>query len=209
MRILPRRRADHGAWTLRRCEEMPMTPTRAGDPGFRRRFGGQGAVMRRSPMTTKRPRKPGPFRVCAGYPAKPHPCAGESADRGSPNRAANYAAAPRRGTPEVAGCAAECKYRIVMRPARAVVIRHRIVAGISLRQGANAPAGEKLRAQEPGGDIARAIRVRDAGEQHLSGIRRSHPARPFGAVKRQRIGPDLGTPEGFLETGGEAVRLRF
>ena len=61
--------------------------------------------------------------------------------------------------------------RVVVRPDRAVVIRHRIVARLAARDGADAPAREELRAEQVVRDLGRALRPRDAGEQHLPGIR--------------------------------------
>src|SRR5947207_9934043 len=56
--------------------------------------------------------------------------------------------------------------RIVVRPDRAVVIRHWIVAGFVLRHGADAPAGEEPGAKQPARHLGGAIRLRNAGEQH-------------------------------------------
>ena len=54
-----------------------------------------------------------------------------------------------------------------------------------------------------------AIGARDAGEQHLSGIRGAHAAGLLGAVERQRIGLELGAPECRLEALGKTSRVGF
>ena len=50
------------------------------------------------------------------------------------------------------------------------------------------------------GGLAGAIGGRDAGEQHLSGMRRAHPTGLLGAIKRKRVCPEVITPKGAFET---------
>ena len=54
-----------------------------------------------------------------------------------------------------------------------------------------------------------AFGLHDAREQELSGIRCTDAARLLGAVERQRIGAELGAPEGRFEALGEALGLGF
>ena len=54
---------------------------------------------------------------------------------------------------------------VVVRPYRAVVIRHRIVARLAARQRADAPAAEAVAVEQRAGDAPRAVGRRDAGEQ--------------------------------------------
>ena len=104
---------------------------------------------------------------------------------------------------------AERDQRIVVRPDRAVVIGHRIVAHFTARHGPDPPAGEEARAQQPVRDQFRAVRPRDAGEQHLAGIRGADAARLLRAVERERIGLQFLTPECRLEALGKTLRVGF
>ena len=108
---------------------------------------------------------------------------------------------------EAIACKAERDQRVVVRPDRAVVIGHRIVARLAARHGADTPAREKMRPHQVGGDEAGAVFAHHAAEQELPGVRRAHPARLFGAVERERIGAEIVTPERFLKTFGELPRL--
>ena len=99
--------------------------------------------------------------------------------------------------------------RIVVRPDRAVVIGHRIVAHLAARDGADAPAREEVRSHQIGGDETRAILADHAAEQHLPGIRGAHLASPLLAVERKRVGSELLAPERLLETLGERPGLRL
>src|ERR1700733_174422 len=97
--------------------------------------------------------------------------------------------------------------RVVVRPYRPVVIRHRIIARLAARQGADAPACEKMRPHQIGGDHPGAIFAHHAAEQELSGVRRADPARLLGAVERQRVAAKLVAPERILKTFGEPLRF--
>src|SRR6185437_4629164 len=86
--------------------------------------------------------------------------------------------------------------RIVVRPDRAVVVGHRIVAGFALGDGANAPAREETRSQQAGRDRGRTVWLNDAGEQELACVRRADTARLLVAVEGNGVGAEIGTPEG-------------
>src|SRR4051794_4917042 len=81
--------------------------------------------------------------------------------------------------------------RIVVRPDRAVMIGHRIVAHLALRDRADAPAREGVRRHQIGGDETCAVLADHAAEQHLPGIGCPHLAGPLLAVERERIGTEL------------------
>ena len=98
--------------------------------------------------------------------------------------------------------------RVVVRPDRTVVIGHRIVARFAARHGADAPAGEKMRPHQIGGDHAGAIFAHDAAEQQLPGIRRAHLARLLGAIERQRVGAEFLAPERLLQNARRAAAPR-
>src|SRR5262245_45972034 len=103
---------------------------------------------------------------------------------------------------EAAAREPERNQRIVVRPDRAVVVGHRVVARFRAGDGANAPAGEELRPQQPESDLDRPVGPGDAGEQDLAGIGAAHAARLLAAVERQRIGAELWAPEGGVEPLG-------
>src|SRR5450432_4162996 len=103
---------------------------------------------------------------------------------------------------------AECDQRVVMRPDRPVMIRHRIIACLAQRDGANTPAGEEVRPHQVGGDAAGTVMAHDAGKQQLPGIGRPHPAWLLGAVECQCIGPELLAPERIFKSLGETLRFR-
>ena len=104
---------------------------------------------------------------------------------------------------------AECDQRIIVRPDRSIVIGHRIVTRLAARDGADAPSRKEFMAHEIAGDHARPIRPRNAGEQQLPGIRRSHLARLFGAVERQRVSSEVVAPESLFEALGQPLRIGF
>ncbi len=102
---------------------------------------------------------------------------------------------------------AERDQRIVVRPDRPVVIGHRIVARLALRDGADAPAGEEAFAHEIDGDAARTVLAYDAGKQELPGVGGMHPALRLGAIERECVGAELLAPERRLKTLGKKLRL--
>ena len=95
--------------------------------------------------------------------------------------------------------------RVVVRPHRAVVIRHRIVARLAARQRADAPAAETVAVEQRGGDAPRPLGRRDAGEQGVAGIGRAHAARTLGAVEGQRIGAEVVAPERSPRSGARSA----
>src|SRR6185295_3421294 len=99
--------------------------------------------------------------------------------------------------------------RVVVRPDRAVVIRHRIVARLAARDRTDAPAREEARAEQSVRDALRAIGPRDAGEQHLARVGCAHAARLLRAVERESVTFKLRAPERGLEFLCKARRLRL
>src|SRR3954451_19977182 len=97
--------------------------------------------------------------------------------------------------------------RIVVRPDRPVMIGHRIVTHLALRDGADAPAREEMRPHQIGGDEARAVLADHAAEQDLAGVGGPHLAGPLLAVECKRIGAELLAPERGLETLGQRLAL--
>ena len=75
----------------------------------------------------------------------------------------------------------------VVRPDRAVVIRHRVVARLALADRPDAPAREHPVAHHRVGDATGALGRRDAAHQTLPRVRRHDAARPLVAVERQRV----------------------
>src|ERR1700761_6412658 len=97
--------------------------------------------------------------------------------------------------------------RIVMRPDRAVMIGHRIVAGLVQRDGADAPAREEMRPQQIDRDLAGTVLADHAAEQEMPGVRRAPRARLLFAVQRQGVGAELLAPESVLKALGQVPRL--
>src|SRR6478672_8204071 len=97
--------------------------------------------------------------------------------------------------------------RVVVRPDRSVVIRHRIVARFGIGNGADAPAGKEIRPQQSVADLERPLRPGDAGEQHLSGIGAAHATGLLLAVERERVGAEVRTPERGVESLGQEIGL--
>ena len=98
---------------------------------------------------------------------------------------------------------AEADQRVVVRPDRAVVVGHRIVARFGRSDRPDAPASEEVRAQQLLSDRRRSFLRDDAGEQQLTGIGRAHSARTLPAIERERIGPDVFAPERLFEANPE------
>ncbi len=95
---------------------------------------------------------------------------------------------------------------VVVRPDRAVVIRHRVVAQLALADRAHAPAREEMLVAEPGDDLPRAFGMRDAGEQAVPRVRGAHATGLFVAVERQRVGFDVRAPERGVEARLQRLR---
>ena len=104
---------------------------------------------------------------------------------------------------------AERDQRIVVRPDRSIVIGHRVVTGFAARHRADAPSRKKFLTHQIGRDQARAVGSNHAGEEKLAGIRRSHLARPLGAVERHSVGAEFLAPERLLEALGKQQGCGF
>ena len=81
------------------------------------------------------------------------------------------------------------------------MIRHGVVARFRVGNGANAPPGKELRAQQPVRHLDRPIKLGDAGEQNLAGIGAAYAAGFFLAVEgeSEALGDQtFALPEPFL-----------
>src|SRR5918992_2453769 len=96
--------------------------------------------------------------------------------------------------------------RIVVRPDRTVVVRHRVVAGLPEGKRAHTPPRIPLRAEECRGHARATLTAGDAAHQHLAGVRGSHRARLLLAVEGDRIRAELFQPERLLEPVAQLVR---
>src|SRR5262245_8181748 len=96
---------------------------------------------------------------------------------------------------------------VVVRPDRAVVIGHGIVACLAVGNGADAPTRIVGRQQEFGGDGSGALGPGDAGKEGMPGIAGSHLAGGLGTVESQRVAADLLTPETAIEALAKRLRL--
>ena len=94
-----------------------------------------------------------------------------------------------------------------MRPDRAVVVGHWIVARLAARHRADTPACEKMRPHQIGGDLSGAVFPNHAAEQQLPRVRCAYSAWLFGAIERECIGAELVAPERFFKTLGESQRF--
>src|SRR5215472_18566490 len=86
-----------------------------------------------------------------------------------------------------------------MRPDRAVVISHRIVAGFGGGNRADSPARERLRTEQSLGDAHRACRACDASEQTMPRVRCAYPAGPFLSVQCDDVRGQVVAPKSRLE----------
>ncbi len=98
-------------------------------------------------------------------------------------------------------------HRIVVRPDRAVVVGHWIIAGRAARHCPDAPSGKGAWLHQPGDDLAGAIPLGNAAEQNLAGIRRMNAAGLLVTVERQRVGAEVLAPERRLEALGKPTCL--
>ena len=89
--------------------------------------------------------------------------------------------------------------RVVVRPDRAVVVRHRVVAHLVGVEGADPPAGEGGLVEQGVGHPPGARPAGDPREQAVPRVRGPHLAPPLLAVERQGVGGDLLAPEVLLE----------
>ena len=148
--------------SARRPSDRPRSSTRSSPAGStgrssrtmpRRRVEGQAEAGAEQP--DRRRRRPGLRRAGHGIGGRPLAAAGAGSRRTAPAAAAGPVAGRRRqpleqprrrGAVAVAG-EAEADQRVVVRPDRAVVVAHRVVAGLGRRQRADAPAGEEAAIQ--------------------------------------------------------------
>src|SRR5207237_592051 len=98
--------------------------------------------------------------------------------------------------------------RVVVRPDRAVVVAHRVVARLPAGECPDPPAREEIRAQQTRAEETRAPGVRDAAEEEMARVRRDHLARPLVVVERQRIGPLALDPEVVVDALAKGSRGR-
>ncbi len=98
--------------------------------------------------------------------------------------------------------------RVVVRPDRSVVVRHRVVARLAQGDGADPPAGEERLVGQRGGHLAGSLRADQPHRQAVPGIRGAHPALLLCAVQRQGVRGEVFAPERALEAGPELLRER-
>ena len=80
---------------------------------------------------------------------------------------------------------------VVVRPDRAVVVRHRVVARLAGVDRPDAPARKQASSSSESATRAARSGRGDAGEQALSGVGRANRAGALAAVERQRVGPEV------------------
>ena len=98
--------------------------------------------------------------------------------------------------------------RVVVRPDRAVVIRHRVVAHFAGVDGPDAPAGKHALSQQRLGDLPRAVRLRETREQAMPGVRRADRAGTLLAIQRQRVGAESASDQNASSNrAAQGVRL--
>ena len=100
---------------------------------------------------------------------------------------------------------AEGDQSVVMRPDRAVVIGHGIVARLGGGHGADAPAREEVAVHQLVGDAGGAVGSGDAGQQHMPGVRGADTAGLLGAVQGESVGAEIIAPECGLEALAKLV----
>ena len=97
--------------------------------------------------------------------------------------------------------------RVIVRPDRSIVIRHRIVPCFLGSHGPNSPSRERRFVSKGCCYSTRPLLFRDSGEKAMTSVRRSDATRLFPAVQGQGIGGDLVTPEGLIETSIQRLCL--
>src|SRR3954453_19965098 len=88
------------------------------------------------------------------------------------------------------------------------MIRHRVIAGLRVCDGANSPARKESWAHKLLADLARPFRLGNAGKQNLSGIGAAHAALLLVSVEGERVAVDFRAPEARIETCRKLVCLR-
>ncbi len=96
-----------------------------------------------------------------------------------------------------------------MRPDRAVVVGHGIVACLAGADSANPPAGEKLFSHERCNQTLGALFFCDSAKQSVPGIGAAHAALFFFAVEGERVHTQLFAPEGPVKRVAQGFGLRF
>src|ERR671912_2378489 len=97
--------------------------------------------------------------------------------------------------------------RIVVRPHRAVVIRHRVIASLALGDRADPPPAERLPAHQGLSRAAGPLWIGDPGKQRVAGVGGANPAGPLRAVESKRVGPDVRAPERLLKPIAHILRF--
>ena len=98
-------------------------------------------------------------------------------------------------------------HRIVVRPDRSVVIRHRVVAGLTFGNGPYAPARMKVRRHQLFRHAAGPRFRRSICKQNMAGIRRTDTAQLAGAVDGDAIDSEFLAPEVALDGTRQPLRL--
>ena len=96
-----------------------------------------------------------------------------------------------------------------MRPYRTIVIRQRVIARFARGYGSYPPPAVKIRTKQGLCQRLAAIRVGNACEQRVPGIRGPHPARAFLSVKGESIKVEVLAPERFFEFFSQLCCLVF
>ena len=89
--------------------------------------------------------------------------------------------------------------RVVVRPHRSVVVRHRVVPHRIRRDRADTPPAERRIGEQRFGNNPGPLGIDDAREQAVSGVRRTDAAGALACVERQGVGAEILAPEGGLE----------
>src|SRR4030095_9686152 len=95
--------------------------------------------------------------------------------------------------------------RVIMRPDRTIVIRHRIVARFTTGYCAHSPSRKGVFIGQGRRNAPRVCLRRNTREKTMTSVRRSHPAGPLAAVQSECVCGKLFTPEDFLEPAAEAL----
>src|SRR5581483_2239394 len=86
--------------------------------------------------------------------------------------------------------------RVVVRPDRAVVVAHRVVAAAPDGERPHAEAREEVRLEDAARDERRVLRRGGPGPEHVARVRRGDAARALLAIEREDVRPELVVPEG-------------
>src|ERR1043166_1628511 len=97
--------------------------------------------------------------------------------------------------------------RVIMRPDRSIVIRHRVIARFAAGHRADSPPRERRFACERCHYTARVFVSCDTSEQTVACIRATHAASLLVSIQRKRVCGKLVAPKCFLEPASERFRL--